>query len=81
MFTDGVTLEVDVDEEWVEMVERDGSVFRSGLFLVVLTLMARLTDGGRIFSFRRYSVRECSTSRKVGDRMKIFQEFLPLFDD
>ena len=30
MFADGVALEVDVDEEWVEMVEHDGSVVRSG---------------------------------------------------
>jgi len=56
MFTDGASLEVDVDEERVEMVEPDGSVVR-------------------------YTVRECSASRKVGDRMKIFREFLPLFDE
>jgi hypothetical protein len=31
MFADGVALEVDVDEERVEMVERDGSVVRSVL--------------------------------------------------
>jgi hypothetical protein len=29
MFADGVALEVDVDEERVEMVERDGSIVRS----------------------------------------------------
>ena len=28
MFTDGVALEVDVDEEWVEMAAGDGSVAR-----------------------------------------------------
>ena len=56
MFTDGVALEVDVDEERVEMVESDGSVVR-------------------------YTVRECSASRKVGDRMKVFRKFLPLFDE
>ncbi|KAI9465437.1 hypothetical protein BJY52DRAFT_1113705 [Lactarius psammicola] len=28
----------------------------------------------------RYTVRDCSASRKVGDRMKVFQQFLPLFD-
>lgn len=56
MFTDGVALEVDVDEERVEMVECDGSVVR-------------------------YTVRECSASRKVGDRMKVFRKFLPLFDE
>jgi hypothetical protein len=32
MFVDGVALEVDVDEEWVEMVECDGSVVRFGSF-------------------------------------------------
>jgi hypothetical protein len=31
-------------------------------------------------AFRRYTVRDCSASRKVGDRMKVFQKFLPLFD-
>ncbi|KAI0300219.1 hypothetical protein BC826DRAFT_992064 [Russula brevipes] len=56
MFTDGVVLEVDVEEERVEMVERDGSA-------------------------ARYTVRDCSASRKVGDRMKVFREFLPLFDE
>jgi hypothetical protein len=35
MFTDGVALEVDVDEERVEMVECDGSIFRFG-FLVLM---------------------------------------------
>jgi polo-like kinase 4 len=29
MFTDGVALEIDVDEEWVEMVEHDGSITKS----------------------------------------------------
>jgi hypothetical protein len=33
MFTDGVALEVDVDEERVEMVECDGTVVRFGGFL------------------------------------------------
>jgi hypothetical protein len=41
MFADGVALEVDIDEERVEMVERDGSVVRSVLLLV--WWMARLT--------------------------------------
>jgi len=58
MFTDGTSLEVDVDEERVEMVEHDG-------------------DGSVV----RCTVRECSASRKVGDRMKVFREFLPLFDE
>lgn len=40
MFTDGVALEVDVNEERVEMVECDGSVVRFGLFLVLLVALA-----------------------------------------
>jgi len=39
---------------------------------------------GRFFLFFflcRYTVRECSASRKVGDRMKVFRKFLPLFDE
>jgi hypothetical protein len=32
MFADGVALEVDVDEERVELVERDGSVLRFEVF-------------------------------------------------
>ncbi len=39
-----------------------------------------LTDQRWIF-FVRYSVRECSASRKVGDRMKVFRKFLLLFDE
>jgi hypothetical protein len=42
MFADGVALEVDVDEERVEMVERDGSVIRFGS-CSSRHLMARLT--------------------------------------
>jgi len=50
MFADGVALEVDVDEERVEMVERDGSVVRSAyfsfsfFFFFPYRLTARLTD-------------------------------------
>ena len=43
MFTDGVALEVDVDEERVEMVECDGSVVRFGSFQDVF-LNVFLTD-------------------------------------
>jgi hypothetical protein len=43
MFTDGVALEVDVDEERVEMVECDGSVVRFGSCSLLVVLMA-LTD-------------------------------------
>ncbi|KAI0269898.1 hypothetical protein BC834DRAFT_863823 [Gloeopeniophorella convolvens] len=56
MFVDGVALEVDVDEEQIEVTERDGSN-------------------------TRYAVRDCHASRKVGERMKAFQEFVSLFDD
>jgi len=34
MFTDGASLEVDVDEERVEMVEHDGSVVRYGSLII-----------------------------------------------
>jgi polo-like kinase 4 len=74
MFTDGVALEIDVGEERVEMIERDGSVARSYFFPT--SLMAKLTN-----QWRRYTVRGCSMSREVGDRMKAFREFLPLFDE
>jgi len=50
MFTDGVALEVDVDEERVEMVECDGSVVRFGSIFVLLVPMA-LTDKFCFFSF------------------------------
>lgn len=39
MFTDGVALEVDVDEERVEMVECDGSVVRFGSCSLLVVLM------------------------------------------
>jgi hypothetical protein len=50
MFTDGVALEVDVDEERVEMVECDGSVVRFGSCSFLVVLMA-LTDKFCFFSF------------------------------
>jgi polo-like kinase 4 len=81
MFTDGVALEVDVEEERVEMVERDGSAARSGN---TFSKNNRSIDGGIFIFFlplHRYTVRDCSASRKVGDRMKVFREFLPLFDE
>jgi hypothetical protein len=49
MFADGVALEVDVDEERVEMVERDGSVVRSGSsFLSVLLRRRRAFGQGQL---------------------------------
>ncbi|THH03533.1 hypothetical protein EW146_g10423 [Bondarzewia mesenterica] len=56
MFLDGIALEVDVDEERVEYVGKNGVV-------------------------ERYSVRECHSQRMVGERMKVFDEFVSLFDE
>jgi hypothetical protein len=39
MFTDGVALEVDIDEERVEMVECDGSVVRFDPCSLLVVLM------------------------------------------
>jgi hypothetical protein len=47
MFADGVALEVDVDEERVEMVERDGSVVRSVLCSFFILLVS--TEGSQIY--------------------------------
>jgi hypothetical protein len=44
MFTDGIALEVDVDEERVEMVECDGSVVRFGGFSFLLLSLSRAFD-------------------------------------
>ena len=49
MFTDGVALEVDVDEERVEMVECDGTVVRFGFSLFFFSLA--LTDKFFFFFF------------------------------
>ena len=86
MFTDGVALEVDVDEERVEMVECDGSVVRFGSssrdgLLTEKCFFCVLCFFFFWFLFARYAVRECNANRKVGDRMKVFRKFLPLFDE
>ncbi|KAI0050392.1 hypothetical protein FA95DRAFT_1555710 [Auriscalpium vulgare] len=55
MFFDGVVLDVDVEEEQVEFVRKDGEVVR-------------------------LNVRDCHSRRTVGERMKVFEEFVSLFD-
>ncbi|KAF7978499.1 hypothetical protein HWV62_45651 [Athelia sp. TMB] len=56
MFLDGVTLEIDVDEEYAEFKSLSGDV-------------------------TRHKIGEAPSKRKVGERMKIFQEFVSLFED
>ncbi|KAF9468586.1 kinase-like domain-containing protein [Collybia nuda] len=56
MFLDGVALEIDVDEDWVEFRSRSGDT-------------------------TRHKIRECNSRREIGERMKVFEEFVSLFDD
>jgi len=57
MFFDGKTLEVDVDEECVELMDsvRDDVV--------------------------RYKIRECGSKREIMEKMRVFKEFVSMFDD
>ncbi|KAF9643375.1 hypothetical protein BDM02DRAFT_3191743 [Thelephora ganbajun] len=57
MFFDGKTLEVDVDEECVELMDsvRDEIV--------------------------KYKIRECSSKREIMEKMRVFKEFVSMFDD
>jgi polo-like kinase 4 len=84
MFADGVALEVDVGEERVELVERDGSVLRFEFFLLFffLSFLSFVCFGTDVSDCcYRCTVRECGASRKIGDRMKVFHEFLLLFEE
>ncbi|GLB38488.1 putative serine threonine-protein kinase PLK4 [Lyophyllum shimeji] len=56
MFMDGVALDIDVDEEWVEFKDQAGET-------------------------TVYNIRDCGSKRKIGERMKVFEEFVSLFDD
>lgn len=55
MFLDGIALDIDVDEDWVELRSESGDA-------------------------TRYRIRD-SSNRKIGARMKVFEEFISLFDD
>ncbi|KAG6819485.1 hypothetical protein H0H93_011384 [Arthromyces matolae] len=56
MFFDGVALDIDVDEDWVELKRQNGEPIIC-------------------------SVRECALKPNLGERMKVFEEFVSLFDD
>lgn len=56
MFLDGVTLDVDIDEEYAEFTDISGKV-------------------------ARYNIRDCNANRKASERMKVFREFVSMFDD
>ncbi|KAF5382419.1 hypothetical protein D9615_002978 [Tricholomella constricta] len=56
MFLDGVALDIDVDEDWVEFKSQSGE-----------TTM--------------HNIRNCGSNRKIGDRLKVFEEFVSMFDN
>ncbi|KZP33580.1 kinase-like protein [Athelia psychrophila] len=56
MFLDGVTLDIDVDEEYAEFKSLSGDV-------------------------TRHRIGEFTSKRKVSERMKMFQEFVSMFED
>ncbi|KAL1736708.1 hypothetical protein EV714DRAFT_279244 [Schizophyllum commune] len=55
MYLDGATMDIDVDEEWVEL-QQEGEVVRVGM-------------------------RDPRARRKLGGRMKAFEEFVSMFDE
>ncbi|KAL1714731.1 hypothetical protein EV715DRAFT_208993 [Schizophyllum commune] len=55
MYLDGATMDIDVDEEWVEL-QQEGDVVRVGM-------------------------RDPRARRKLGGRMKAFEEFVSMFDE
>ncbi|KAI5896605.1 uncharacterized protein SCHCODRAFT_02569377 [Schizophyllum commune H4-8] len=55
MYLDGATMDIDVDEEWVEL-QQEGVVVRVGM-------------------------RDPRARRKLGGRMKAFEEFVSMFDE
>jgi len=55
LFLDGVVLDIDVDEGWVEFTSQEGDV-------------------------TRHEIRNCS-KRNIGERWKVFGDFVSLFDD
>lgn len=76
MFFDGKTLEVDVDEECVEMMDS------------VRDEVVRLVPGVHeprihliVFFSGRYKIRECSSRREIMEKMRAFKEFVSMFDD
>lgn len=73
MFLDGEVLEVDVDEEWVELTSRSGQSTRQVAILSIGPDLCRLM-------WSRHRIHECNTSR-ISERMKVFEEFIPLFDE
>ncbi|KAG5642666.1 hypothetical protein DXG03_002350 [Asterophora parasitica] len=56
MFLDGVALDIDVDEDWVEFKSQSGEI-------------------------TTYNIRDVGSKRKIGDRLKVFEEFVSMFDD
>ncbi|KAJ7670277.1 kinase-like domain-containing protein [Mycena rosella] len=56
MFFDGAVLEIDVDEDWAELVTRAGET-------------------------TRHNIRDCNSKRHIAERMKVFGEFVSMFDE
>jgi len=36
---------------------------------------------GQAGDITRYKIRDCNSKRKLGERMKVFKEFVSMFDD
>ena len=77
MFFDGKTLEVDVDEECVEMMD---SVRDEVVRLVCRAHFPEFVDNFTV-PFRRYKIRDCSSKGEIMEKMWAFKEFVSMFDD
>jgi polo-like kinase 4 len=75
MFFDGKTLEVDVDEECVELMDsiRDE--------VVRFVHKSRRSQTQSLSDLCRYKIRECSSKREIMEKMRAFKEFVSMFDD
>lgn len=78
MFFDGKTLEVDVDEECVELMDSIRDEVVRFVHKSWRPKTRSLSDCARL---RRYKIRECSSKREVMEKMRAFKEFVSMFDD
>lgn len=77
MFLDGVTLDIDVDEEFAEFKSLSGDVTRSvSICALCIGHCVALSD-----IFGRHKIGEIASKRKVSERMKVFEEFVSMFED
>lgn len=78
MFFDGKTLEVDVDEECVELMDSVRDEIVRLVRRSQCSWARSSSDRPRVY---RYKIRECSSKREIMEKMRAFKEFVSMFDD